>query len=64
MDECFFWYRLTRVVPDKIRDHKMVVVIVVVVSLYTERMGTRTSGSVFPVDDAETDKACEEWDGR
>ena len=31
MGECFFWYRLTRVVPDKIQSHETAIVVVVVV---------------------------------
>ena len=30
MGECFFWYRLTQVVPDKVLSRKMVVVVVAV----------------------------------
>jgi len=39
MGECVFWYRLTRVVPDKSRKTVVVVVVVVVVTAATREYG-------------------------
>ena len=40
--ECFFWYRLTRIVPDKGRKTVVVVVVVVVVSATTTQRQSKS----------------------